>query len=73
MTMECLSGLRQQDVWHKFCNMLREELNTGARQALAFHTTTVCQPQKAAGPEGSLAACGLNDEVATPNLPPSTH
>ena len=62
MTMECLSGLHQQDVWRIFCNMLRKELNTGARQALAFHTTTACQPQKAAGPAGSLAACGLDDD-----------
>ena len=49
--------------WGCFTQLLAKKLRTTPRRALSAHTTTACQPGKAAGPAGSLKDAGMDHIV----------
>ena len=58
--MEEIAHCRANPAWLHLLAWVTKNLSTSARWALAVHTTSACQPQKATGPSGSsLKECGL--------------
>ena len=49
-----------------FLTWVELQLKTTARQALAVHTTTACQPNTAAGPAQSLIVAGMDSILTVP-------
>ena len=59
-TMDELAILNEIESWQKFRNIVASTLSCRRRFALAYHTTTACQPKKAVAPANhSLVECGL--------------
>ena len=58
-TMEEFALLSDFPSWSAFGKVVKQKLKVRARQALAYHTTTACQPKKNNVPGGSLKDCGM--------------
>ena len=61
-----ITQLREMQDWLAFLTWVELQLKTTARQALAVHTTTACQPKKAPGPAESLVVAGMDSILTVP-------
>ena len=58
-TMEEFALLSDFPKWSRFGTVVKQKLKVRARHALAYHTTTACQPKNNPAPGGSLQDCGM--------------
>ena len=66
---EEIGQLRTIPEWNTLLTWVAQNMRVIARETLAAHTTTACQPGKVPGPSGpggSLKACGLDTLLPAP-------